>query len=598
MSGPSAHEISAATKQPGAATDVTNSNNTIQKQSSVENSSLEKSSFSLAGILGSVFKGGGDTTQRQATLTDSAHPAAAFAAGTNPREEKATPTDGSSSLPAYASQPSIEETNDHRSSSEEPSQFHRTKIQESVSVPGEGFHSDFPVHVSMLMRSAVKSDVMGKRGAEEGEEDVVVVEERSIRSKKSKAKRKKKKKKSSSSSEISNIPASLTESLTLSNGEGAPIPIAEREEEEQPSASLDDFVDSFGKGGFEAAQPMPSKPVRKVEPTDTSRPPLPTKTTGETDLVEALLSGKSMYKYDSPEPSPSHPSDISSREKDGEGGVDGKVAIEEDKDKPHSVESEKSPGHRNEFIMVEGERELHVSPDFVDRDLLSEAMEELDRGERREQEENLLQEEQTLPAVDVKNSLSEDNRDGFEDFLSTQHPSTTEQKDQADKNKPSPPSLRDQHQRNTLPSEEPLDTSSAVPQEGKSNSSPESSRSSPTTGNGRNDQTKSSLQSSSDSVIRAEKKSSPAHQSFTKSWSGAGQYILKLHKKSHFRRRRLFSETHARVREKAPRDMDSFVDEFDIIELPKPAPPPEAPPCPGDPVCPQDFREFFFFALY
>ena len=511
----------------------------------MDSSTAEKSSFSLTGILGSVFKGG-ETAQRQATPTDSSH---SMAVG---HEGAATSTNRFSSFPPYASHPSLDESNDRRSSSEEPSQYHRTMIQDSVSPSREVFHSDSPNQMLMLMRQNVKSDVIGRGGAED--DDVVV--ERETRSKKSKGKKKKKKKKVSSSAavDVTDSPAPAASDPTTSLEGGAKK--AEKDEQD-PSMSLDDFVDTFGRGGVEAAHPMPAK-VQEVEQGETSHTP------GEgSGLVEAMMAGKSMYDYDPPEPLPSG---------DDQRVGDGEVAV---KDKPLSVQTDAMESGRNELedesSMVENDRDFHVSPDFVKRDLLSEALQELD-GDGGEG--SVREKEPASPFVDVENSSPDDHHE-FVDSLPPVSQSVT---DQGMMDERSSQSHREEQKIvKTLPSEDPLATNPLL-EEG--NSLPES-KDSPSSGRGeRNAPQKSSLQSSSDSAIQASSQKS----SFASSWSNPGQYMLKLPSKRGFKRPRFLNEWLGGTRERSRNSRDEVVDEFDVIELPKPRPPPEALPRAGDPV--------------
>ena len=562
LSGPTANEMSAA--------------NTNAETPPTERSS----SFSLSGILGSVFKGG-DATQRQATPTDPAHPPAPIVAGPSAQEVKssslpgaAAAANGLSTSPPPGRQTSLDEDTDlRRSSSEEPSQFHRSNVQESI--PEDVFVSDSPISIPMLMSQAIKSDVVG--GTEQ-EEDVVVVEEKSSRSKKSKGKKKKKKKKQGSSSAagmttteaIENLAASLSaaaqeEGKTEERGK-------EREEEreqQEPSVALDDFVDTFGKGGVETAHPMPSVGDLEEKEERKTEQPRSMEERGS-GMMEEVVSRDAMKDHES------FPSSIDRGVGDRKGDAfiaDKNPFPLEDDDE---IESERLPeqqqqrrggGEGGENIASENDKDSLLSPDFVKRDLLSEALEELEGmgGARSETRDDMRPWEGNSPSKDIDVDASTNQRDS---------PSLTTKDVFGESNKmdhfTSPSCEEERTIGGTYLSESVQDGGL---QEGKPSSEQRLS------GDVDGQSSKSPLQSSSDSAIDATKGAS-----FTSSWS-AGQYVSRVSTKIGLRNLR-FSRSNDR--EGRRRKVREVLDDFDIIEMPKPHPTPEAPPCAGDLVCPQD----------
>ena len=606
VAGPAPHEISAtAAAQPTVTNGAPENRQQVQKQTSVETPSTEKSSFSLSGIIGSVFKGG-DAAQKKATPTNSAHPPGPIIAGPAPHEVSSNGTKEEQPSTSYEVDPDI------RSSSEEPSQFHRTKIQEPVPEPESRSRSDSPSsQIPMLMSQAAKSSaLLGKAGGGE-EEDDIVVEGKSSRSKKQKGKRKKKKKKTSSStataSSEGNGESSLTTEAAISafaasrlveeeeaskTATTTTMPTTATEREEEPPASLDDFVDTFGTGGVKAAQPMPaiSSGNREEEPSKTnggsSQPKIDDENGG--GQAEAVNARESTHDYEeSLEP---FPSSDSVKPGSGAGSKRGSLSVE---DKPllsefdvvSAPESDKRLEEREEIQAGEQrDSDLPLSPDFVQKDLLSEALDELDRaggvgggrggvvGGATQEEEEAWQRER---AGNVGNSSPESSRQhGFGD--STKQPISLDDSSSQDQ-------FGSQSSKKNSPSEK-----QRLSVDKTGNSSPES-RNSPISRD-RNDQAaKSPLQSSSDTAIGTRKGSAP--DLLTGSWS-TGQYSrLKLLSKkagSGLKRPKLSRQSSAQERRRPQKNMDSLVNEFDIIELPKPRPEPEVPPPAGDTVCLQD----------
>ena len=572
-----------------------------QEQPALRPQSEEKSSFSLTGIIGSVFKGN-DAAKKVATPTDlvqlppSVHSSAAAqnessvsslgpvvagltlqGAGASPSHPAMAKAADGGFFSSSVRQPTLEGSPDRHSSSDELSQSHRTKIQESSPSGGEeASRSISPVPIPMLMSQAIRSGTTG--GDRQGEEeDVVIMEGKSSRSKKSKGRKKKKKKKPSpSTSTVSTPPsANATEDDTaaapamaasVKEEEG----VAATERDEEPSVSLDDFVDTFGKGGVEAGQLMPSLPPQAAEPSNkTSQPASIPEGNGTTGGVIE----KSIY-YDY-EPSellpPRDEHEVGSKKKsDDSSRVNNKplsLELEE-------AEQEKRLEGRGDLTTKEndGDEDFHLSPDFVKTDLLSEALDELNREKQGgDPAEDILQRERASPSKDVVNSSPVDEGG----FNRTSPPKT--RNNLAQQTSMEWPPLQNQHEQTT--SEERTPSENQL-QEG--DTSPETEDSAAQrTGDGSN-QAKNPLHSSSDSALQG-------HKGFpgglTASWS-TGQYKPKAPKKGGFRRPRL---NHWRKgREKSPRNMDAIMDEFDIIELPNPHPPPEPPPSAGDLVCPQD----------
>ena len=614
VAGPAPHEISAT------ADGVSENRPQAQKQVSVESQSKEKSSFSLPGILGSVFKGG----QKQATPTDSAHPPGPIVAGPAPHTPTSNGTQEEQLSISYEVDPDV-----RRSSLEEPSQFHRTKVQDSVPDPEARSRSDSPANqIPMLMSQAVKSGALQGKSGDGEEQDDIVVEGKSSRSKKAKAKRKKKKKKSSAmtSSEgdgessltteeaISAFAASLhvDEERASKRPTISTAPTTGREEErasrkmpsttttttrtttatereEEPPVSLDDFVDTVGTGGIEAAQPMPPLNNSQGEANKANNPSYTDGyLRGDDGLTETVNTRESVHNSrESFEPFPS------SKSGSLKGSKRNSLAME---DRPLlSAESDKCEEKSKEILTGERRDSHHdlLSPDFVQKDLLSEALEELDRaggvGEGRggvmggvteDQEEAWLR-ERSSPSENVKNSLPDSDRQrGFGDSSSPMQPASLEDS-----------SPQDQFEQQST-EKAPLSEKHHLSIHKTGNSSPES-RNSPTSRD-KNDQAKSPLQSSSDTAIGARKGSSP--DVLTASWS-TGQYnrLKSLSKKagSGLKRPNLRRQSSAQERRRLQqkgKNMELLVDEFDIIELPKPRPAPEAPPPAGDTVCsPQDF---------
>ena len=642
VAGPAPNEISTAAGQPVA----TNGKSEKQKQARVGAPSTEKSSFSLPGILGSVFKG----SQKQATPTDSAHPPGPIIAGPAPHEVSNNGTQGEQVSVPYEVDP-----DGRLSSSEEPSQFHRTKLQEPVPEPEVRSRSDSPTNqIPMLMSQAVKSSTLQQGKVKEGEagDDDVVVEGKSSRSKKAKAKRKKKKKKTSgtASSEgdgessltteqaISAFAASLQVEDERSSGTpatSAPLPPAvEREEErmsrktsamtistatttstsatmstqreEEVPVSLDDFVDSFGAGGVMTAQPMPARNDSQGETSKSDTQPLSladefqNATGGLTELVNARDSA-----YDSREPLEPFPG---SKPGSVKGSKRNSLAVEDksllsdnvgtssEYDKREERNKEVSSG---EWRRRDSDHDL-LSPDFVQRDLLSEALDELDRAsgvgvgvgggrggvmggateEREEEEAWQPAQARVSPSENVKNSSPDSDRHrGFRDSSSPIQPTSLDDT-----------TPQDQFEQQSF--EKPMSEKHHLSMHKTGNSSPES-RNSPIARDG-SDQAaaKNSLQSSSDTTIGARKGSAPNLP--TASWS-TGQYnrLKSLSKKagSGLKRPKFNRQSSAQERRRPHRhqmrgkDVESLVNEFDIIELPKPRPAPEAPPPAGDTVC-------------
>ena len=622
VAGPAPHEVLATTDG------MSENRPQVQKQASVETQSKEKSSFSLPGILGSVFKGG----QKQSTPTDSAHPPGPIVAGSAPHKVSKPTSNGTREEQlsmSYEIDPDVQQ-----SSSEELSQFHRTMVQESAPDPEARSRSDSPANqVPMLMSQAVKSSALQGKSGDAEERDDIVVEGKSSRSKKAKAKRKKKKKKTSAttSSEgdgessltteeaISAFAASLLvdEERASKTPTTSTAPATEKEEErasgktsstiattttvtmatmreEEPPVSLDDFVDTVGTGGVEAAQPMPPLNNSQGEPSKTTNQ---SRTDGSLHggggLTEAVDTRESVHdSRESFEPFPSSKPGSLRGSKRNSLAVEDKPLLSDDVDA--SVESDKR--EENKKISTGEQRDSDhdlLSPEFVQKDLLSEALEELDRaggvgGGRggvmgvatEEKEEEAWLRERSSPSENVKNSLPESDRQrGFRDSSSPMQPVSLDDS-----------SPHDQLEQQSI-EKAPLSEEHHLSMHKTGNSSPES-RNSPISRD-KNDQAKSPLQSSSDTTIGARKGSAPGL--LTGSWS-TGQYnrLKSLSKKagSGLKRPNLRWQSSAKERRRLQqkgKDMESLVDEFDIIELPKSRPAPEAPPPAGDMVCsPQD----------
>ena len=633
VAGPAPHEISTTTDQPIPTSGASEK----PKQASMGAPSTDKSSFSLPGILGSVFKG--SPKQTQATPTDSAHPPGPIVAGPAP----STSTNNGT----QEEQVSIVDSDVRRSSSEEPSQFHRTKFQEPVPDPEASPRSNSPAgRIPVLMSQAVKTRSKATREGEERDDDIVV-EGKSSRSKKAKAKRKKKKKKTSattlsegdgeSSLTTEQAISAFAASLQVEDERGnkitatpaPPPPIVEREEErtsrkspttmtttatpsgaavatereEEAPMSLDDFVDSFGTGGVKAAQPMPARNESQGElskitaTTEGSAQPLPISLADEFhnigSVTESMNARESVHdSRESLEPLPSSkPGSVkgSKRNSLDKSLLSDNIGV--------SAEYNEREGKSREGLTMSGEQQRDsdhdlLSPDFVQRDLLSEALDELDRAggmggsgvggvmggateERREEETWQQGRDRSSP------SENRDRQHGFRDSASPTQPASLDDSQPQDQ----------LEQQSSF--DKPLSEKHHLSMHKMDNSSPES-RNSPISRDVSDHQAaKSPLQSSSDTTIGARKGSAP--NLLTSSWS-TGQFnrLKSLSKKAgsglrrpKFNRQSSASESgrpHHQTGKKG-KDVEKLVDEFDIIELPKPRPSPEVPPPAGDMVC-------------
>ncbi len=642
VAGPAPHEVSTTTStdQPTA----TNGTSEKPKQASVGAPSSEKSSFSLPGILGSVFKG----SPKRATPTDSAHPPGPIVAGPAPHEVSTSTNNGTQEEQVSMMDPDV-----RRSSSEEPSQLHRTKFQEPVPDPEVKPRSDSPAsQIPVLTNQAdkTKSKATRDKKEEEGDDDMVV-EGKSSRSKKAKAKRKKKKKKTSAtpSSEGDGESSLTTEqaisafaaSLQVEDEERAskttptfatpPPAVVEREEEKKASRrssatttattvnnttastgaavatereeeapmSLDDFVDSFGTGGVKAAQPMPARndsqgELGKITATESGTQPrsLADEFHNIGGLTESMDARKSAH--DSREPlepfSSSKPGSVKGSKRNSLAVEDKSSLLLDDIGASAEYdEREGKSGEGEHWQRRDSDHDL-LSPEFVHRDLLSEALDELDRaggvggggvmgGATEEREEEAWQQGRERSSPSEK------------EIVENSSPHSDRQRGYGDSSSPTQPASMDDsnHQDQFEQREKPLSEKHHLAAHKTGNSSPES-RNSPISKE-RSDQTATSpLQSSSDTTIGARKGSSP--NLLTSSWS-TGQYnkLKSLSKKAgsglklpKFNRQSSAQERGGPQHRKG-KDVEKLVNEFDIIELPKPRPAPEAPPPTGDMVC-------------
>ena len=509
--------------------------------------------------------------------------------------------------------------------------------------------------MSVLMSQAVKTRNKATREGEEGDDDIVV-EGKSSRSKKAKAKKKKKKKKTSgtTSSEgdgessltteqaISAFAASLQAedergSKTTAAPATPPPLIVEREgertsrksptttttaatpsgaavtteREEEAPMSLDDFVDSFGTGGVKAAQPMParnesqgelSKIMATTEGSTQSRS-LADEFHNIGGVTEAMKARASVHdSREAVEPFPSSkPGSVKGSKRsslDKSSLLSDNIGV--------SAEYDEREERSREGLTMSGERQQRrdsdhdlLSPDFVQKDLLSEALDELDRAggvggvmggamDDREEEEDEWQQARErsspLEKETMKNSSPHsDRRHGFRDSTSPVQPTSLDDSQPQDQFEQQPSFNK------------PLSEKHHLSMHKTDNSSPES-RNSPISRDVSDHQPpKSPLQSSSDTTIGARKGSAP--NLLTSSWS-TGQFnrLKSLSKKAgsglrrpKFNRQSSASEIgrpHHQTGKKG-KDVEKLVDEFDIIELPKPRPTPEAPPPAGDMVCSQ-----------
>ena len=642
VAGPAPHEILTTADQSIAM----NGTSEKPKQASVGAPSTDKSSFSLPGILGSVFKG--SSKQKQATPTDSAQPPGPIVAGPAPHEVST-----STNNPTLEEQVAIVNSDVRRSSSEEPSQFHRTKFQEPVPDPEVSPRSDSPAgQMSVPISQAVKTRSKATREGEEGDDDIVV-EGKSSRSKKAKAKKKKKKKKTlgTTSSEgdgessltteqaISAFAASLQAedergSKTTAAPATPPPLIVEREEErtsrkspttmtttatpsgaavatereEEAPMSLDDFVDSFGTGGVKAAQPMPARNESQGElskitaTTESGTQPrsLADEFHNISGVTESMKVRESVHdSREAVEPFPSSkPGSVKGSKRNS---LDKSLLLSDNIGV--SAEYDEREGKSREGLTMSGERQQRrdsdhdlLSPDFVQRDLLSEALDELDRAggvggvmggatdDREEEDEWQQARERSSPLEKEKmknSSPHSDRRYGFRDSASPVQPASLDDSQSQDQFEQQPSFNK------------PLSEKHHFSMHKTDNSSPESRNSPISRDTSDHQPPKSPLQSSSDTTIGARKGSAP--NLLTSSWS-SGQFnrLKSLSKKAgsglrrpKFNRQSSASESgrpHHQTGKKG-KDVEKLVDEFDIIELPKPRPTPEAPPPAGDMVC-------------